>query len=395
MRVTERLRVLFISPLFSPFQIEVAEAVNRETNVDYRIAFGMMTREARGQPHWVNYEYDQARYTVMPGDKEDTAAWYAEEIRRIRPDVLISGQIVGALYKAVLATWRDGAYRLGFWMEPPDFTRSAFSLRAVRAASRVRLSIADFVLAIGDRAERYWRGVAPAADVSFLPYGEDLSACFSATKADKPTDRMHFLFSGQLRPRHNIATIREALVKLSADMGASFVFTFSGTGPEQEGLDAAIREYPVLRDVIRFETRFETWVDRLRPFREHHVFVYPCNHAGWGLVIPEAMAAAMPVITTHNAEAGRFFVRHRASGMFIEPTVEDLVREMRWCIEHPEKVAEMGQRAREAARDGDAPTIARQLAEILPEQAGRPTRRDGARRAAFEMARVAHRAVPR
>ena len=82
--------------------------------------------------------------------------------------------------------------------------------------------------------------------------------------------------------------------------------------------------------------------------------VYPSLHSGWGLVIPEAMAAGMAVITTRRVEAARYYIRHRINGIIIEPNLEALVTEMERCIEDREMVFKIGKRARDDAKDASA-----------------------------------------
>lgn len=384
-----RTRVLFLSPLFSPFQIEVGDAVNRETNLDYRIAFGRRERRGRGQPHWVRFQYDRERYTTMPDGGGKAVEWYANEVRRLQPDVVIAGQPVGATYAAVLRTWREAPYSLGFWLEGMDPTRPWYRRGATAAAMRLRLSFADFILAIGDRAERYFRRAAPRSAVHLLPYGEDLSPCLEAKQESKPEGPLRFLFSGQLQRRHNIDKILEAAAKLATTHPGSFELVLSGSGPEQSTIDRFVAEHPRVREAVCYDRDFETWTDRLRPFRESHVFVYPCDHAGWGLVIPEAMAAAMPVITTRGTEAGRYYVRHRVTGVFIQPTAADLFREMNRFVECPDLARRMGERAREVAREGHAPQIAARLAEIVHGEVRRSKPRDSRTELAFTASRGA------
>jgi hypothetical protein len=53
------------------------------------------------------------------------------------------------------------------------------------------------------------------------------------------------------------------------------------------------------------------------------------------------------------------------SGIFVEPELDALVRELEGCLDHPGDVAELGRRAREAARDGDAASVARRFVEAV------------------------------
>jgi glycosyltransferase involved in cell wall biosynthesis len=162
------------------------------------------------------------------------------------------------------------------------------------------------------------------------------------------------------------------LVRLWKKRPNQFEFVFSGGGPEKRHIDTALETVPELGSVVRFDNEFETWTDRLRPFRYSSVFVYPCTHTGWGLVIPEAMAAGMAVVGARGAESLRYFVRHRVNGVVIQPNVDELTREMDRCIADPAEVARMGARARIDARDGHAPVVAERVANALRRVSRRP-----------------------
>ena len=79
------------------------------------------------------------------------------------------------------------------------------------------------------------------------------------------------------------------------------------------------------------------------------VFVFPSYFEGFGLVLLEAMACGLPVITT-TATAGPDIVTEGEDGWVIEPgDLTSLVEKMTFCLEHPQIVREMGMHARRTA----------------------------------------------
>lgn len=84
-------------------------------------------------------------------------------------------------------------------------------------------------------------------------------------------------------------------------------------------------------------------------YRRASVLVLPSLAEGFALVITEAMAHGLPVITTPNSGA-EGFIEHGKNG-FILPigNATALQETMEWCIHNPEAVAEIGARARESA----------------------------------------------
>ena len=79
------------------------------------------------------------------------------------------------------------------------------------------------------------------------------------------------------------------------------------------------------------------------------VFVFPSLVEGFGMVLTEAMACGIPIITTPNT-AGPDIITDGVEG-FIIPVrdVEALKEKLEWCYEHPEELAEMGKAARKKA----------------------------------------------
>jgi glycosyltransferase involved in cell wall biosynthesis len=80
-----------------------------------------------------------------------------------------------------------------------------------------------------------------------------------------------------------------------------------------------------------------------------NVFVFPSLVEGFGLVLLEAMACGIPVITTPNT-AGPDILTDGVEG-FIVPIrdIETLQEKLEWCYCHPQELAEMGRAARQKA----------------------------------------------
>ena len=93
--------------------------------------------------------------------------------------------------------------------------------------------------------------------------------------------------------------------------------------------------------------------------------VVPAIHSGWGLVIPEALAAGMPVITTRGVEAGRYYVEHMINGIFVEPTTHDIYHSLEYCVDHPNVVARMQKGTRQSALKGHIDVGAKRFVDLL------------------------------
>lgn len=82
-------------------------------------------------------------------------------------------------------------------------------------------------------------------------------------------------------------------------------------------------------------------------YRQASVLVLPSLCEGFALVILEAMAHGLPVITTPNSGCGEF-VEDGVNGWIIPIRHPDALAErMAWCCENPHVLQEMGRRSRE------------------------------------------------
>ena len=81
------------------------------------------------------------------------------------------------------------------------------------------------------------------------------------------------------------------------------------------------------------------------------VFVFPSLVEGLALVLLEAMACGIPIITTKNA-GGSDIITDGVEG-FIIPIrdIEAIQDKLAWCYSHPQELAEMGKAARRKAEE--------------------------------------------
>ena len=62
---------------------------------------------------------------------------------------------------------------------------------------------------------------------------------------------------------------------------------------------------------------FRNWADLPRAYQEAHVLLVPSRHDGWGLVVPEGLAAGLPVIGTDHTGAAIDFIKPESNGWLV------------------------------------------------------------------------------
>jgi glycosyltransferase involved in cell wall biosynthesis len=150
--------------------------------------------------------------------------------------------------------------------------------------------------------------------------------------APEPTDRSGGLFVGRLSPEKGTRILAEA----AAAAGASLKVV--GDGPEEPLMRSA-------RSLTLLGARPPAEV--YGHMRRALFLVMPSLwYEGFPLVLAEAYACGLPVIASRLGALAEFVVQDQ-TGLLVEPgSVGALGEAVRWAIDHPERMLEMGREAR-------------------------------------------------
>lgn len=82
-------RIVFVTGQVSPFQIELAQAVNDLEYVEYKVLF---CRRESGRPlHWLDLGQSTTKYGItVPADVDEAGItdWAVGQLRELDPDIL-------------------------------------------------------------------------------------------------------------------------------------------------------------------------------------------------------------------------------------------------------------------------------------------------------------------
>jgi glycosyltransferase involved in cell wall biosynthesis len=155
----------------------------------------------------------------------------------------------------------------------------------------------------------------------------------------RPEGTLRILFLSRLHPKKGLETLLDALVKLPQQV--TLEIGGAGIGSYQAELSARVSELG-----LGARVKFLGHLDghgKAQAFSRADVFVLPTQSENFGIAIAEALAAGVPVITTHAAPwAG--LETHRA-GLWIEEGVAPLLNALQQILAlEPEKLRVMGAR---------------------------------------------------
>jgi glycosyltransferase involved in cell wall biosynthesis len=262
----------------------------------------------------------------------DTAAWVlAERCARIGVPFVLD-QSIGhpdakvpayELARQQFPKWADGIEARRPEVRAAEQIEHDHAVCVVAASSFTKRTLSDY-------------GVA-ATKIRVNPYGVDTDNFVVKPVIELRPQR--FIFVGLVNARKGVPLLIEAWRTLRA------------AGAELWLVGAASKEVSSLLPELPGMKHFDRVPHKEVPalMQQCTVFVFPSYFEGFGLVLLEAMASGLPVITT-TATAGPDIVTEGEDGWIIEPgDVASLVQKMTFCLEYPQIVREMGVRARSTA----------------------------------------------
>lgn len=178
----------------------------------------------------------------------------------------------------------------------------------------------------------------PVEKLTVIPYGADTSLFEPAEPKAPDGHGLALLFVGQIGQRKGISYLLDA-VRKTASRGDSLTLVgqIQDDGRALQPYSEIFRHVPhVPRDALR------------NIYREADVFVFPTLVEGMPLVVLEAMASGLPVITTPNGPGD--IVRDGVDGFLIPPRdAEAIVERLERLRSNPKLRAEMSHNARQRA----------------------------------------------
>ncbi|HEU4508049.1 MAG TPA: glycosyltransferase family 4 protein [Pyrinomonadaceae bacterium] len=232
-----------------------------------------------------------------------------------------------------------------FWGERPGFRAPSWAGRLLRKWKLSKLHATPApIWGIGSFAiDGYRREFGAQRPYFNLPYFSDLRR-FESSGRERKQERV-FLFSGSLIARKGVDLVAKAFVRLAREE-PGIRLKIVGDGELREWLVQTLR--PV-SERVEF-AGFKDWDELPAEYQAADVLCVPSRYDGWGLVVPEGLAAGLPVIGTDRMGAALEFVESGRNGWLIPAGDEDALFEaMREAA--VVSLDEMGRRASESVRE--------------------------------------------
>lgn len=308
----------------TPYQADLFGAL--AAHVDLTVVYYALTERGR---QWVIESQSADYQTVYLPDSRVARFvqyWLADyhfswsifgAVRRDRADyVIVSGGywVPNTLIVLIMTRWRGTPQ--AFFGE-----RLRLSSGAKMAIKRMLLQVVDYtcvrIFAIGQEAADTYAAFGVSVPKTVVAYAvqpgkfQDQVAPVGRSGSTSP---LVFFSAGALIPRKGMDTLIRAFRRLDHITYPHLRLRIAGEGPEG----------PKLRRLAAGDQRIELIgfcpVDRMfRHFTHADIFVFASRYDGWGVVINEAIAAGLPIISSDTVGAARAWVQEGVNGFLCAP----------------------------------------------------------------------------
>jgi glycosyltransferase involved in cell wall biosynthesis len=332
------VRVVVLTHLASPYQTEFFDAIERSATFDLEVIYLRQTDSRRrwsapAVAHAALY-LDHSRSHFLDAERAVRAA-----------DLVVFNYYAEFSAHRLLATRSDSGAPWCFWGERPGSRGPIWFGRLLRRylLGNLHRSRAP-IWGIGRFAlERYRAEFGAERHYLNLPYFSDLDRFQRrASVKRRDAETCNFLFSGALIHRKGVDLLARAFLRVAHEFPQARL-RLLGDGELRGDI---VKSLVSVQHQVEF-LGFRDWPELPAVYQSADVLCAPSRYDGWGLVVPEGLAAGLPVISTTTTGAALEFL-DRTNGWLIPPDDESgLVEAMRAAAGlHDAALSSMSQSAR-------------------------------------------------
>jgi glycosyltransferase involved in cell wall biosynthesis len=308
--------ILIVTHFPSPYQVELFDRIAR-ANADVTVAY--LHRQDRGRQWSLGDMTHRALFLSDPAQHTAAAALNRSA------DLAVYNYYQDRRVLALLAERDRAGAPWAFWGERPGFKHESlgrmarrFALRRLHRSRRPIWGIGGWAV---DAYRREFGGERPYVN---LPYFSDLER--HRAQASLPrVEPVLFVYSGSLSYRKGVDVLSAAFLRLARE-DPRVRLRIVGKGD----LESSVRQRlaPV---ADRFEMAgFMDWHVAPAAYAGGHFLCVPSRHDGWALVVPEGLAAGLPVIASDRVGAALDLIAPGRNGWLVSSgDAESLYQSMR------------------------------------------------------------------
>lgn len=205
----------------------------------------------------------------------------------------------------------------------------------------------EYLISLGTKAEKIEIGINTVDTEFYRLESEKIRKKLEDEKMrkweKKNDNKKHLLYIGHLSPRKNVLKVLKVILILSKTR-KDFLLDIVGDGEERGQLEKYVEENN-LKDFVRFYG-FKQKNDIPGFIVESKCFLFQTDFDVWGLVLVEAMAAALPCISSIYAGATGDLIKEGITGFAMDfSETEKVAEKINWILDNQEQSKIIGQNA--------------------------------------------------
>jgi len=320
-------KILIICNVASYHQVEFFDELAKSDKLQLKVVYQL---EATFDRNWKNkiipsHDFELLRRVYF--SKSRALYWnfgLIKVIKRFKPDKIVLTQYANLnqlflLWMSVLLCSK----KMILWTERPgiNFNEApVLSNNFLRTVGRqfslfpLKLNNSIQIWGIGRFSCEYYDSIVPSK-VFNVPYYSDIQKFSKSTRVRHEKNSIKLLFAGKFIKRKGLDLLIEVVKSKNFH---DVEFHFLGTGPLKNAVVDLCESYDncFYHGFVEREQMGEFYSDK-------DVLILPGRHDGWGMVIQEAMACGLGVISTRNVGAALDLVDSE-NGILIEPSKKSL-----------------------------------------------------------------------
>lgn len=314
------MRLIVLTAIIAPYRIPVFNALAATPGLDLRVVYLAETDPNRMWPVYrdeIAHDFLVLRDSLvmaLGGSHVHLSRGLLKELVHWRPDVIVAGGWDQPAMLLAYSLRRALGYALAWWVESTERDRRG-TLRFPKGLKSRLVRGADAVIVPGVASARYVASLGASSDkIAVAPNAVDTHFFASRANGDRGgRSGCCFIYVGRLHSLKGLDVLLDAWSLLNIP---SATLTLVGDGPARPPLERRIA-----RESLQ-SLRLTGHLDRealASAYWSSDVFVFPSLSDSWGLVLNEAMACALPLITTSAPGAVEDLVTDGWNGRVVDP----------------------------------------------------------------------------
>ena len=344
-------KVLYVTPIPAPFQIELVENSN------------FLSKEGEIKLLFLNNSTDDKKIGEVL--KKNKFLNFYRILVREKPDLVIFGN-----YKSILILiliFRKFFFRKKYILGPLEIFQPNgkifFHIKSI--VFKINSNFSDGILAVGNTACKFYEKLYKYSVIN-IPYSFNLEHLISKKREKLPNKNITFLFSGRLESfRNPIGAINVFHKVCEMYPKRDFNLIISGKGSLEQNCLDEINILGIKENVI-WKNDFKNWYDIHTIYFLSDVLLAVQNYSGWGIIIQEAMSARMGIIASNKMMSAKDLIENGVNGYLIDPKNEtEILEAMKKYIENPDLIIEHGNSSKSSVINVDVKNVSKKLNNFI------------------------------